>query len=480
MKFATHQNASRFRAPFFLILLILLSPASAWAQRDYTVIKPQERSTTERVVVRKVPLQPTKGTLAVVLNYDVKAEVLVKDAKTGRLITKAAATDYQAEFELRRGFTYEVEVNHPSYVGGKRKTERLGATEIVRIELTAQFATLRLRDLPENAQVYIDNEMRGIADKAGAIVVSDLRPGDHDLLVRHPQYEDYYDRLNKVEAGQELQFGRLRLSRLARLAIQGTPGARVLIDGEVRGVIKPDGSVRIGYELEQPGEHTLAFELTGYETVTRREMLKPGVQSIEVKLEPILTAAGFNDIFDSLSQWKAPQTWKIAGDARNRKLEVRGEQPGLLRDKIYRDCEINFTIWLDDGKGATWIVRADKEGHRYYMFHLAGPNTSGLNPRKFYTYLVTDGKAEEISSATQVIPELNTRTSYTINIRVQGNTIKHTITSNETGATDDLGLWTDTSLEKDRFLFGTIGFRSFAGEIFSVDDLALEPPQQTQ
>jgi hypothetical protein len=480
MKVITHLDGVRFRAPLPLILLLLLCPISTLAQRDYTVIKPRERSPAERVVVRKVPLQPTKGTLAVVLNYDVKADVLIRDAKTGKLITQAAATDYQAEFELRRGWAYEVEVSHPSYVGGKSKTKPLGATEIVRLELTAQFATLRLRDLPESAQVYIDNQIRGTADKSGAIAVTDLKPGDHDLLIRHPQYEDYYDRLTKIEAGQELQFGRLRLSRLARLAIQGTPGARVLIDGEVRGVIKPDGSVRIGYELEQPGEHTMAFELIGYETVTRREMLKPGVQSIEVKLEPIITAAGFNDIFDSLSQWKAPPAWKIAGDARNRKLEVRGEQPGLLRDKIYRDCEINFTIWLNDGKGATWIVRADKEGRRYYMFHIAGPNTSTLNSRKFYTYLVTDGKAEEISSATQVIPELNTRTSYTINIRVQGNTIKHTITSNETGATDDLGLWTDTSLEKDRFLYGTIGFRSFAGEIFSVDDLALEPLQKTQ
>src|SRR5262249_40929126 len=99
--------------------------------KELTVSKPKERSNADRVIIRTVTQQPTKGTLAVVHNYEVSAAVVVKDVK-GKLIAQTE-TDAggQAEFQLRRGQIYQVEVNHPSYKGSNGKTKALSATEII-------------------------------------------------------------------------------------------------------------------------------------------------------------------------------------------------------------------------------------------------------------------------------------------------------------------------------------------------------------
>ena len=41
-----------------------------------------------------------------------------------------------------------------------------------------------------------------------------------------------------------------------------------------------------------------------------------------------------------------------------------------------------------------------------------------------------------------------------------------------------LGSWTDTSPTKEKFLYGTFGFRSLSGEVFSVDELTLATKKQ--
>ena len=459
---------------------LLLASPECFAQRGIkelpVVVKPAKRLPTEGVKFRTVAQQPTKGTLAVVLNYKIKATVVVKDIR-GRLLAKSEAdSDGQAEFQLLRGRAYHVEVNHPSYLGSDAKTKILGATDVVRLDLTPQFSSIRFRGLPPNSQIFIGigNEPRATADKSGNSAVADLKPGNHDLLIRHPEYNDYFDQLSILEAGVEITYPRLTLLQVARIAIQGPAGAAIMIDGDVRGRIKPDGTVLINYELEKAGEHVISVEKIGYQTWSQREVFKPGVRTFEVKLDPIVTAAGFSDFFEDLSLWSAPSAWKIVTDQRNKKLEVRGEAPGLLANKTYRDFQMNFTVWLNDDKGATWLVRADKEGRNYYLFHLSGSKSGSYTPRRFYTFLISNGgKPQSVSTPVPVIPELNNKTSYTINLVVKGNQIKHSITPNDSGETFDMGIWTDTSIDKDKFLYGTVGFRSLAGEVFAVDDLTV-------
>lgn len=468
-------------APRFLAcaacFLLPWAAATALAQREYTVVKPRERSATERVKIVPRAAQPTKGTLAVVLNPVINGLVEIKDASGRVLISQETGEAGEIQVPLQRGRIYQVEASSPGYLRATAKNKRaLGASEVIRLTLVPQFVSVRLRNLPAGAQIFIDEKLRTTIGANGEARIANLEPGSHGLAIRHPEHNDYLDRLENLQAGEEVSYGRITLTRVAKLTIEGPPSATVLIDGAVQGKIRGDGTVQINYELDRASERTISVELLGYQTWTQKITLAPGPRTIPVKLDPVITSAGVTDFFENLALWSKPASWKIVTDGRNKKLEVRGAQAGIIDNKTWRDFQVNFTIWFNDSKGATWVVRADKEGRNYYLFHLAGAASTAYTPKRFYTWLVKDGGAPiEVSTPIPVIPDLNPKGSYTINVTVQGNTIKHTITSNETGVTEDLGIWTDTSTDKDRFLYGSFGFRCLADEIFTVDDLSLEP-----
>ncbi len=467
-----------------LTCLLLIGFTTASAQRQYTIEKPRERSATERVTIRTKPAQASKGILAVILQPVFPGQTVVIKDTSGKVIGKQdGIQDGQAEFQLQRGRIYQIEASHPGYLSATGKSKPLRATEIIRLRLVPQFVRFNLGGLPVGAQVFIDEKLKATVDQGGSVSIGEIEPGKHKLRISHPEYNDYRDDFGneELEAGVEVNYGRIPLTRVAKLLIQGPPGATVMINGAMQGKIQANGSVRIDYELEQASERTISVEQLGYQTWTRTETLTPGPRTITVSLDPIVTSAGVSDFFDSLSQWKAPASWELMTDGRNKKLRVKGEELGVLKDKTYRDIlgGLNFTIWLDDGRGATWAVRVDKEGRNYYLFHLAGPNSTTHTPKRLYTYLVRDGGAPiEVSTPIPVLTDLNTRTSYTINMEVSGYTVTQWITSNETGERGDLGIWTDTTATKENFLFGTFGFRSLAGEVFTVDDLNLEPQRQ--
>jgi len=456
----------------FLFSIFFLSAAPAvLAQREYTVVKPRPRSATETVKINRRASQPTKGVLQVVLDPVIPGKVVITDAK-GRVLDEAEAGEAgQVTFELKRGQSYLVKANSPGFVGAEKKSPILKAATSVRIQLKGQFAKLVLPGLPTGAQILIDGKLSATADQS-LVVLDNIEPGQHTLLVRHPQYNDYQVDLGVLEAGSSAGFFPIStlLVKVAKLTIQGPADATVLIDGAVQGKINPDGVVRIDYELDQASERTISVELLGYQTWSKRETLSPGPRTITVKLDPIVTSAGVSDFFENLSLWNAPSSWKIVTESRNRKLEVKGEQLGMLKDKTYRDFDALFTIWLTDGKGATWTVRADSEGRNYYLFHLAGPNSTTHIPKRFYSYLVRDGGAPiEVSTPIPVLYELNQKDQYTVKVQVRGHVIKQFFTDRNDDVTD-LGIWTDTTPTKEKFLYGSFGFRAPYGEVFTVDD----------
>ncbi len=487
--------------PSMICLIAFSTPALA--QREYTVVRPRERSSSESVTIRTKAALPSRGVLAIVLDPVVNGQVVVKDS-TGRVIsTLEADKDGQAEVQLARNKIYQVEATYPGFLSVTGKSRPLKASEVMRLKLVPQFAKLVLSGLPASAQVQIDGQSKVTANQFGVATVNELNPGDHSIKVLHPEYNDYANSLKGLEAGA-LYNWQISMIRVAKLKIQGPAGATVMIDGAVQGKIQNDGTVRIDYELQQAAEKTISVELLGYKSWSETKKLAPGPYEFEVKLDPIVTSTGVTDGFDSLSQWQAPSTWELVTEGRNKKLRVKGSQLGLLKDKIYRDIheDSNFTIWLEDGKGASWAVKADKEGRSYYLFHLAGPKSTGkFTPNNFYTFVVTNG-AEPVEASTPfpVLTELDQKASYLINIEISGDKIMHWITSNKTGEKEamtgpqlrkkkgengdektpppDLGVWTNTSVTKDKFLFGTFGFRSLTGEVFSVDDFILEPKKE--
>lgn len=442
------------------------------------VEKPRERSSSERVTIKTLPAQPSKGVLAVVLDPIVSGQVIVKDS-TGRVVSKLDADkDGQAEFQLARNKVYQIEATYPGFLGAAGKSKPLRANEIVRLTLKPQFAKLVLTGLPAGAQVLLNDKQSATADQTGITAVNDLTPGDYKLLIQHPEYNDYEHSLKDLVAGAVFNLS-IRPVRMAKLTIKGPAGATVMIDGAVQGKIQSDGVVRIDYALEGAAKRTINVELLGYQIWSKTETLSPGPRDIEVRLDPIVTSNGVSDGFDSFFNWRNPPSWELikAGAENNRRLKVKGPELGLLKDQVYREINklSNFLLWVDDGKGASWVLKADKEGRNYYLFHLAGPKSTTHAPNKFYTYIVRDGAAPvDASLPIPVQIELDQTTSYQINIEVVDGRVRHWI--KPSASPDDpigLGVWTDTSVTKDRFLYGTFGFCSFKGEVFSVDDLAL-------
>lgn len=460
-----------------MILAVALA-APAAAQRYYSVEKPKERSTSDTVRVRTtVRPAASRGILVVLFEPILPGQIIVRDT-AGREVARSEADreNGQAEFSLPRGGAYQIEASYPGYSTSRVKSRPLTDQTFTRVRLVAESAAVKLRDLPVGAQVAIDGQLKSAIDASRGVVISGILPGRHRLRVTHPEYNDYEDSFEVQEAGEVVSYPRVPMTRVARLEITGPAGATVLIDGAVMGKIRSDGSVRIDYELAEEAERLISVELPGYQTWSSRERLTPGPRSLSVRLDPVVTSAGVTDFFDALNQWSAPAEWRVVGDARNKRLEVRGATPGILREKTYRDLQANFTVWLDGGVGATWMIKPDKEGRSYYLFHISGPASKSMTPRRFYTYVVRDGGVPtEVGTPVPLLADLSSQASYTINITVSDFTIQHSITSNETGETNDLGVWTDTTAGRERFIFGSFGFRSMSGETFLVDDFNLEP-----
>lgn len=472
------------RAPKLSLLALgwlMLWPVASLAQRPYTLEKPRERAETERVTLSRRATQSNKGILAVVLQPVIAGKVMVTDLQ-GRILEqvetdKAAG---QAEFELRRGATYIVKVTSPGYLAAETKAKVLKSANIARVQLTAQYATLTLPGLPPNAKVMVDDQLRVTADESGFAALADLTPGNHTLVVRHPEYNDYKVQLEDLTAGSRLTFPPLRtlLTQVAKLTIQGLPGATILIDGEFQGRVNADGQVRIDYQLAQAAEHTITAELLGFHHWSSKELLKPGPRTLAIKLDPIVTSAGATDGFDSLSQWDAPAGWRLAKERVNglnvSKLQVTDAAPGILKEKTYRDFTAIFTVWLSDEKGATWLVRTGQDKQNYYLFHLTGLKAGELTPRKLYTFRVKDGQVSEAQPPTPLTFDFKEKDSYVIEIEVRGHEIKHVLTAQSQGE-DSKASFTDTLSDRDQFLYGSFGFLSFKGETFLVDDFTIEP-----
>ncbi|MFN0123164.1 MAG: carboxypeptidase-like regulatory domain-containing protein [Blastocatellia bacterium] len=473
----------------FLLLALCSLSGAALAQREYTTVegpkveKARARAATERIVIKTVTKQPTEGVLAVVLDPILSGEVIVENA-AGKEVARATAdkASGQAEFTLKRGLPYRVKASAPGYTAVMEKTKKpLGAQETLRLKLTAQFATLNLVNLPEKAQVLIDEQPKATADKTGKLTIADLAPGKHKITIRHPDYDEFNNDLGAVEAGDQLSYPSLPLVKVARLTFQTMPGAMVMIDGALRGKAENDGRVLIKYEIDQPAEHTISVAMLGHQDWSARELITPGARTITAKLEPIITSAGVSDVFDDLSLWNTPAEWKttpvkMPNGKDNRKLAVSGEKLGTPKNTVYRDFDALFEIRLPDGKGASWAVKIDKTGRNYYLFHLAGPKSD--TPKKFYTWLVKDGQMTQVSTPIPVIADLNQKDSYTVRLEVRGYRMQHWIVSNSTGDEVDLGIYTDVTETKNNYLYGTFGFRSVKGESFTVDEFAIQPAKE--
>lgn len=185
-----------------------------------------------------------------------------------------------------------------------------------------------------------------------------------------------------------------------------------------------------------------------------------------------LSSTEFSDEFLNLNRWNTPSSgWTIT--KQGRLLIENQPMVGSVRQVNYGDFEMDFHLQLENAAGAAWALRVQPDAGNYYLFYLSGPE--GQYTNRFLTYVVHDNKISptDFKSSVPVIAKLSAGGQYQINIRAEKGQIIHTITSAETGVKDNLGDYSDPD---NAFTSGSIGFRTFVIEKFSVDDLFIRPP----
>jgi hypothetical protein len=185
-----------------------------------------------------------------------------------------------------------------------------------------------------------------------------------------------------------------------------------------------------------------------------------------------LTSVEFSEEFLNLNRWKTPPAgWAITKQGR---LLVENQSLiGSATGINYGDFDMSFHLRLENAAGAAWALRVQPDGVNYYLFYLSGPD--GQYTNRFLTYIVRDNKISptDFKSSVPLSLKLSAGGQYEINIRAEKGRIIHTITPAETGVLTNLGDYSDPD---NTFSSGSIGFRTFGGEKFSVDDLFIRPP----
>ena len=185
-----------------------------------------------------------------------------------------------------------------------------------------------------------------------------------------------------------------------------------------------------------------------------------------------LSSIEFRDEFLNLSRWSTPSSgWTIT--KQGRLLIENQPKIGYVRQVNYGDFEMHFHLQMENAAGAVWALRVQPDAGNYYLFYLSGPE--GQYTNRFLTYEVHDNKISptDFKDSVPVVAKLSAGSQYEIDIRAEKGRIIHTITPADTGVLTNLGDYSDPD---NTFPSGSVGFRTFGIEKFSVDDLFIRPP----
>ncbi|MFY9557994.1 MAG: hypothetical protein WAV47_25070 [Blastocatellia bacterium] len=187
-----------------------------------------------------------------------------------------------------------------------------------------------------------------------------------------------------------------------------------------------------------------------------------------------ITREGLREDFTNLENWTNTSGWlleKASTEHQTGRVYLEKSPPlGFAKDRCYGDFRLAFNLKLENGEGAAWALRVQKDASKYFLFYLSG------SERKFYTYLVEGDKLSRQKDPEPVLTEIKTGCSYNILALVTNAKITHSITAVDTGTDADgrdreLGNFS----RADKLpTHGSIGFRTVGSEKFSVDNVIVD------
>jgi hypothetical protein len=467
----------------FLACVIPLSSAALPQDIDKVnvVIKTREKPRALRSLAPRgsqVARTRTNGVLngvLFVLTDPLEATVIVRDNK-GIARAQEAVADGEFRQELPPG-SYEIEVSSRGYFPWKTKRPvvlRASASEIERADLRPTTGSIIIGPVDQGATIFLNEKKPAtlgirLEKREDQMELGNVPEGFYALRIEQPNFAPVSKDKVEVRGGAD-SFVTLRLeAATAEMTVATEPGTSVYVDNEFVGETTADGRLR--RPSVKIGRHEVRLVKDGFEEFKQAYQFELGKPvTVERALVPRATSAEFGDDFGiNLKKWAAPPTGWVRKAGR---LEISNAAAiGTASGYNYRNFVMQFHLKLENGAGAAWAVRVKDPGN-YYLFYLSGPQ--GLFPKRFNVYIVRDNKFDPQSpiSSVPILQDLIAGSQYTVEISVLGNKIEHKITPVATGVAEPLGFFEDSG---NLFPIGSVGFRTVATEVFSVDDVFVQP-----
>jgi hypothetical protein len=229
------------------------------------------------------------------------------------------------------------------------------------------------------------------------------------------------------------------------------------VAGELNGTV---GNIDTGIRL---GDYTRAHNALA--RLQRLNKLDPRLPALVERVETTFSPEIQDEFLGGVDLWTAPKSWH----ADRGMLTVRGTALGVLRGKHYDDFTSSFNISFLNSRGAAWILRAEDNLSRYYLFQLNGPKGTPAN--SFAGFKVTDGRKEAILGPIAVGADLGRKDDqFNITVKAAEDRIDHFIemVSDPSEGPRLLGSVTDPAFAGGTFGFGVTGDEEFSVRAFKI------------
>jgi hypothetical protein len=456
-------------------------------KRDKTVPHPITSNEPPQPTIEKVFVRPNEGYLALYTTPAANVGLTQVGSKRRLTTTGAAASDGLFKIPRLKPGNYRLEIkltDHESL--SETVTVTAGETTVLNRPLISRFGTVMLAigaQATADVRVKIDGQAlpaEQIKIEGEMINLFRIPVGPHSLEVNKPGY------INRVWERVEVKPGvtpdnlvnvEMR-SATVTLVVKARPQASVYVDNLTRGVIGGEGSLRIT-DLA-PGAHTLKVMLDGYQPVDRALSLSLERREVEeiVKLDSILETAEFAEGFKpEIKNWTAtwPQGWKLeAGPPPG--LLVTGDVAAFVDNTSipnqsfnqYGDFTLLMTVKFVNGKGASWIVRAQDEKN-YYLFELA--TSQGNSQGKAWNfYVCRDGNCALKDSQPCLADIEKPGSNIRISLKTEGKNFILGIPSEGDRPSGRGPTFTDST-----FPHGGIGLRTINGLQMFISEFYIQP-----
>ena len=302
--------------------------AEGYYPLESTVSLTEEPDQDYSFSLRKLP-----GSVEIIALHDATnvpgAEVFVDQ----ELVGKTPVTINEVDAGSR-----DILVTHPRYLPARTMLTVAGKKQFQseQITLLPAWAVISINSLPDQAEIYIDDEWVGTTPMAVEVI-----RGERTLQLRKAGYK-VFESLLEITPWEHQELGRVILEKAdGKLAIASNPaGVNITISGRYY------GQTPLSVALAPATDYQLVATRAGYQKYTRSLSVKPNEDlSLNVSLKPItglvkltVTPPGATLFVDNRALGEANQTLKLNARAHKLRVELAGyasyetkviPQPGL-------------------------------------------------------------------------------------------------------------------------------------------------------